>query len=376
MHRDAAVAYRDIQRNAAHIFLDQVLSDPGELCRHIRFNFAATVLKIMYGIEAQEKDDHALEAVLDTLIPGRWVVEYVPALRHVPAWVPGMRTQHERWAKWQAASARLVNLPYSFLVAERNRPEVQQSVVNRLLVEREEQYAGDQFGRLDADDKIEVAKNVGAIGSTLQAVFLALSLHPDIMAKAHAELDAVVGPRRMPDFDDAEPLLYVRAFILESLRWHNVTPLGVPHATVADDIWRGWFIPADTLVIPNAWACMHDPNVYPEPFMFKPERFIKDGQIDTSVPDPTDVVFGFGRRICPGRHLARAALFINVASIMHVFNITPPLDENGKAIKVEAKFSDGFFSYPEDTRCTIKARSPAHERLIRENAEAARAMRG
>ena len=41
---------------------------------------------------------------------------------------------------------------------------------------------------------------------------------------------------------------------------------------------------------------MHDPEVYEEPDAFRPDRFIQDGQIDRSVRDPSDFVFGFGRR--------------------------------------------------------------------------------
>ena len=43
-------------------------------------------------------------------------------------------------------------------------------------------------------------------------------------------------------------------------------------------------------------AMLHDENTYPEPFKFKPERFLKDGKIDPSVPRP-DLAFGFGRRV-------------------------------------------------------------------------------
>ena len=52
-----------------------------------------------------------------------------------------------------------------------------------------------------------------------------------------------------------------------------------------------------------------------------------------------------GYRICPGRYFADAALFINIASVLHVFDITPPLDDDGNAIHVNVEMSDGFISY-------------------------------
>ena len=43
-------------------------------------------------------------------------------------------------------------------------------------------------------------------------------------------------------------------------------------------------------------AMLNDERIYPEPQIFKPERFLKNGQLDTSVRDPMDIAFGFGRR--------------------------------------------------------------------------------
>jgi cytochrome P450 len=67
-------------------------------------------------------------------------------------------------------------------------------------------------------------------------------------------------------------------------------------------------------------AILHDPEMYPEPDVFKPERFLN--QDGTSREDPVLAsTFGFGKRICPGRHFVEATLFILVASLLSVFNI-------------------------------------------------------
>ena len=89
--------------------------------------------------------------------------------------------------------------------------------------------------------------------STIQGACLALSLYPAALKAVQAELDAVVGPNRMPDFDDESALVYMRATIMEALRWHNVTPLGVGHLTTADEELCGWFVPKGTVVLPNIW---------------------------------------------------------------------------------------------------------------------------
>ena len=80
-----------------------------------------------------------------------------------------------------------------------------------------------------------------------------MSLHPGVRERAQAELHAVVGPNRLPAHADRPNLPYINAIITESLRWHNVAPLGLAHCTVADDEYRGYFIPAGTIVQANVW---------------------------------------------------------------------------------------------------------------------------
>ena len=67
-------------------------------------------------------------------------------------------------------------------------------------------------------------------------------------------------------------------------------------------------------------AILHDPNVYPEPEVFDPERFLN--QDGTLREDPTLAsVFGFGKRVCPGKHLVDVTLFIFAATVLSVFHI-------------------------------------------------------
>ena len=49
-------------------------------------------------------------------------------------------------------------------------------------------------------------------------------------------------------------------------------------------------------------------------------------------------------RICPGRYFADISLFLNVASVLHVFDIGPPLDEQGRPIHIVPRMTDGFLS--------------------------------
>lgn len=83
-----------------------------------------------------------------------------------------------------------------------------------------------------------------------------MALYPDVQKRAQAELDAVVGPGRLPDHSDTDALVYINAVIKETLRWHVVLPLGVPHRTLEDDEVNGYFIPAGTTIIANVWYAL------------------------------------------------------------------------------------------------------------------------
>jgi cytochrome P450 len=52
-----------------------------------------------------------------------------------------------------------------------------------------------------------------------------MALYPEVQKKAQAEIDAVVGPHRLPDFEDRPSLLYINAIVKESMRWHLALPL-------------------------------------------------------------------------------------------------------------------------------------------------------
>lgn len=82
---------------------------------------------------------------------------------------------------------------------------------------------------------------------------LALTIYPEVQARAQAEIDRVVGHERLPGFTDQNELPYTVACLKELLRWQQVDTLAVPHRLVMDDVYRGYFIPKGTIVIGNAW---------------------------------------------------------------------------------------------------------------------------
>ena len=98
-----------------------------------------------------------------------------------------------------------------------------------------------------------------------------------------------------------------------------------------------WYVSCPSIIsifLRRFRAILHDPDTYPEPEEFKPERFLNnDGSVRD---DPTlSIAFGVGRRICPGRHFVDATIFIVASSILSVFNVMKATDRNGYEIPVD-----------------------------------------
>ena len=97
-----------------------------------------------------------------------------------------------------------------------------------------------------------------------------MALYPEVQKKAQAEIDAVVGPNRFPDFHDRPSLPYINAVVKESSRWNLVAPLGrhfvfiivstfltssegLPHMSTFEDEYNGFYIPKEAIIMGNAW---------------------------------------------------------------------------------------------------------------------------
>ncbi|XP_025098155.1 cytochrome P450 2J2-like [Pomacea canaliculata] len=146
--------------------------------------------------------------------------------------------------------------------------------------------------------------------------------HPDVQDKCYEEIHRVVGTERAPTIQDRPQLVYMEAVIMEVLRYGNVAPLSVPHATSCDVEFGGYKIPKGTLVIPNLDSVMRDPETWGDPDRFRPERFIGE---DGKLWRPEEFIpFSMGRRICLGETIARMALLLYISTMVQHFRFLPP----------------------------------------------------
>ncbi|KAG0701299.1 cytochrome P450 [Suillus ampliporus] len=153
-------------------------------------------------------------------------------------------------------------------------------------------------------------------------VLMAAACFPEEQAKVQAELDAV-----HRSFADEQSLPRLHAFVSEALRWRPVVPDGMAHRTTKEVIWGNYCIPAGTTVVGNHWSISRDPDVFPEPDAFKPQRWINDQGLLTDDPK----ILRLRVCVCPGQHVATRSVFINSLLILWAFqlnlNSTKPLDD-------------------------------------------------
>ncbi|KDQ53882.1 hypothetical protein JAAARDRAFT_415303 [Jaapia argillacea MUCL 33604] len=343
--------YQSIQTRESRAFLRRLLETPEDFYDHIRLTFTATIMDIAYGITVTDKNDKlmiiseaAVQSASIAAVPGAFLVDFIPILKYVPAWFPGAGFKRKA-EEWRRLKDMFVNEPFDTVKGGlHGGSAMRPSIASTLLQNLPEGNAEEAEFR---DRNVVASAYVGGADTTIASIrvlFLALTTHPDVQKCAQAELDTVIGNSRLPDFSDPERLPYINALIKETLRWLPITPLGVPHNSTEDDVYNGFLIPKGSIVFGNVWSILHDPVAYPEPEKFKPERFLKDGKLNSEVRDPNIAAFGFGRRICPGRHLSDNGMYSLVSSLLSVFDIGPPLNERGEPVPVTLEMTPGVLS--------------------------------
>ncbi|KAG0708665.1 cytochrome P450 [Suillus ampliporus] len=362
--QDKIPAYHPVQLRSAHKMLSSLLQDPGNYSSHIQMFSVSFILTMVYDYRPKANDDHIVhvmerytELLNVALTPGAtMIMETFPFLLKLPSWFPGA-TFKRASVKCIEAGHDMKEIPFQH-VKERmstsgTGPCLVADTLNRMSLSEEDDIVATAIKESAC---MAFAAAFETTTSTLLVFILAMVLNPEVQAKAQAEIDRVVGNDRLPDFNDRPVLPYVEAILRETLRWHPVVPFGSPHATTSSDTYKGYFIPKarTTSMLNFSKAMTHDETKYPSPNEFKPERFLhEDGSLTS---DTMLLGFGWGRRICVGRHVADASLWIAIASFLAFFSAHKALDEHGRDIPVVPKFSTGIIIHPEKFPCRIVPR--------------------
>ncbi|KAF8799108.1 cytochrome P450 [Phlegmacium glaucopus] len=356
--------------------LPRLLDAPAEFLGISKNTIGGMAMSMSYGIQIEETNDPFIDLAEAAMISiglavrvGAFLVDVIPILKYVPEFMPGAGFQKQARI-WRKLQEDLRERPFLASIEAMASGSARPSFTSVAL--------GDVDQSLDIDHQREVIQDTAGVvfaagaDTTLSAThtfFLAMVCFPEIQMKAQVEIDRVVGGR-LPDFDDMEDLPYLSALVKEVFRWQPVTPLGVPHCTTEDDVYEGYHIPNGSIVLLNSWAMLYNEVEYPDPSAFQPERFLKDGQFDSNIRDPAAMVFGFGRRSCPGSHIAFSTVWLAAASVLATFHLSKPVNKDGRVIEPSRQYTDvGAFRYPLPFECIIKPRSNTAEGLIRSAAD-------
>ncbi|KAJ8086080.1 hypothetical protein PM082_004899 [Marasmius tenuissimus] len=376
--RSVVPQYRVPSIKVAHMLVRKLYAKPEDFMTHIRYIANAAALHIAYGIEVEQDDDPRV----DVSEIGSWgleksgdknIVGIFPWLRHIPLKfalsLPGMqwRADAEKFKQW---GFDLRDKPFDEIRPSLQSGTAPPSIAARMLdAERLKKNArwSDPRAREAFVRGMAGAINIGGsdTSANLNRFFvLAMVRFPQAQKRAHEELDRVIGSDRLPTFEDEPKLPYITAMVKELIRW--TAPLIPPHTNDVDDVYDGYFIPKGSIVLANNWAILHDPETFPEPENFVPERFLKDD--GTLNPDAPDVMrgFGYGRRICPGRYFALDFSWIVIASITSIFRFKTAIAADGSEIIPPIELRHGLLNYPKPFDCVIEPRSPSAEKLIQE----------
>ncbi|PBL03385.1 cytochrome P450 [Armillaria gallica] len=364
----AVPAYNPVQMKATSVLLQQLHKSPDAFAHHVRLYAGSVIMKIVYGYDVDvngdkfvELADRALESARATANVGTFLVDYVPSLKYLPRWLPGTKFLSLA-SDWRKDVNDMVDRPFEY---------ASDSLANSSSFVSENLTKLKNIGMPENATQLEIIRNTAGVAfaagadttvSVILSVILAFVLYPGVQAKAQAELDAVVGPTRLPCFGDRPQLPYIDAILLEALRWNPVVPMGVAHRSVKVDVYRGYYIPAGVTVVANAWAILHDEKDYPNPLVFNPDRFMHEDGKELQ-PNPI-AAFGFGRRICPGRYLAMNTVWIAIASMASTLSFSKAVDSEGRVVEPSDTFTDGHLSFPVPFKCVIKARSAQAQTVI------------
>ncbi|KAF8884015.1 cytochrome P450, partial [Infundibulicybe gibba] len=363
-----SVRFRPYQVKAFHEFLRVLLTDPHNWLDHLRHAIIKSMVLTIYGLDVLREGDPYIEAadrandnLIEAAVPGAFLVDSMPFLKYVPAWFPGAKFKKTAQL-WSECSQTILNMPFNTAKKSIDSGNAVPSFVSCCLekLDKSQDITQSEFLLKSTAGTLYS----GQVFAVLGTAFLALLKHPEVQARAQKELDQFLGDR-LPTFGDEIHLPYTSAIALEAIRWNPPVPTGLPHLLTADDVYQGSRIPSGSIVFSNVWAILQNEDMFgPDTPSFRPERFLKNGEIDVAMRNTCGSAFGFGRRGCPGRHIGEASVWLVLASVLKCFNISKAVKEDGSIIEPSGEYIYGPICHPAPFKCSIQPRSADAEALV------------
>ncbi|XP_031202898.1 cytochrome P450 2K6-like [Mastomys coucha] len=199
------------------------------------------------------------------------------------------------------------------------------SLIDAFLVRQQEENntSADYFNE---ENLLVLVSNLFTAGtettaSTLRWGIILMMRYPEVQKKVHDEIIKVVGSAQ-PRIEHRTQMPYTDAVIHEIQRVANILPTSLPHETTTDVVFKNYYIPKGTEVIPLLTSVLRDQTQWETPDAFNPAHFLSPkGRF---VKKEAFMPFSVGRRMCAGEALAKMELFLFFASLMQKFTFQPP----------------------------------------------------
>ncbi|KLO13427.1 cytochrome P450 [Schizopora paradoxa] len=367
----------NVQLSETHAMLKGFLDNPGDYASYVNRLPGAVIMMNLYGHRVERDRDDPFVKLGITAVryagdsEGYFFLEFLPWLKYIPEWFPFVEFHRVAKEARQISHALRYEL-YEIIKKKIAKGSAKESMTSLYLAEntREDGSVEDE-----ADFCASIAMLlIGAVDTSVTATMtfvLGMLKNPEAQKRAQSEIDRVTGGDRLPTFEDAENLPFVNAICEEALRYAGITPFTPAHLSTEDDVYKGYHIPAGTMVLANTWAVAFDADRYVDPFAFRPDRWLSEKEMQKAQGvRARDYAFGYGRRICPGQPWAEQLIFIAIASILAAFNIEAAVDENGKPIPPNEDYHPSFVRSLGPSKCKITPRSQKMVSLIEGAAEA------
>ncbi|KAL4959677.1 cytochrome P450 [Aspergillus stella-maris] len=321
LRHQACEAYAPLQERESLRFMRSLLKPDGK-DQHIWAYSVGNTTTLMYGEQQSDEQQHAevreIRSIFADVLGGiskeNLLPELYPFLNRIP----------DPFNPWKKAGASINNIFTKFWARRMERGLNHENWNwSRLLNDNKPNYmTKDELLYWIVElEFASIASTTVLIGSFMAAVVT----NPEVANEVRAEIDAVIGSDRLPTMNDQDKLPLLRAFINELMRWRGTPPLSMPYQGEEDVEYNGYRIPSNALVVANQWSLNMDPEIYPEPEKFIPQRWIDNPKLKKPY------LFGHGRRVCPGEEFARNSLFITFAQILWAFEIVPASPKFGQS---------------------------------------------
>ncbi|KAG9078214.1 hypothetical protein FS749_009811, partial [Ceratobasidium sp. UAMH 11750] len=270
LNNRVALDYVPLQQHEVRRFMARLVDSPDKFMAHVHLMAASIAVRIAYGYKVDSTDDRfvqmaeeIMEAFSDVTAPATWAVNVLPILKYLPEWFP-LASFHRRARYLRKLNDVSESEPFEYVVKQVAEGTAEDSFTSKLLQSEDGRPVDDET----KENIKRIASDLYGAGSDttvsgVQSFFLAMTLYPDVQAKAQAEIAAYARQRSISDGlsrmilpADRPKLPYTSALVREVLRWHPILAAVAHRSGSQDDcnvVSEGevYRIPAESVVVAN-----------------------------------------------------------------------------------------------------------------------------